>query len=245
LAVLTSLGLARKPERLGVGTEYVYPIGDNPPDRGIIFVGRRVPAGYGWAFPTADGKLRVGVGVIQPDTDASPRKLLDDVVNRPKLLKRLGLHLEGTPEVHSGILPSAPFEDRLVFGNVIRVGDSANFATPTVGEGIRHCIEYGRLLGEELGKTLQTGSRRPLRRYERAVLRRMKRDYKWGFLINSRAAKYTPKDWNNSVRRMRLVEPEALAALMRNELGWRKISRMMLMGARQWWRHRGPGARRS
>jgi digeranylgeranylglycerophospholipid reductase len=234
-AVLRALGLTQKPERLGVGTEYEYPIGTNAPDRAIVFVGRKVPSGYGWAFPTNVGTLRVGVGVIQPDTDASPRKLLDAVVANEKLLKRYGLSLPDTPlEVHSGILPSVAYDDRMVFGNVIRVGDSANFATPTLGEGIRHCIELGRVLGAALGETLKTGSRRPLKAYERRARRKLKRDYKWGFLINTRISEFTPQRWNASVRRMGVVGPEAVTGLFRNEFSRAKIARMVMAGGRRW-----------
>ena len=225
-AVLDSLGLAQKPERLAVGTEYEYPLGENAPDRAIIFVGDKVPAGYGWVFSTGRDTLRIGVGVIQPDTDESPRDLLDAVIKDKPYLERLGLKLDGEPVVHSGILPSVAYDDRLVFGNVVRVGDSANFATPTMGEGIRICIELGSLLGEQLGKAVKTGQRGPLETYERLCRDKLKRDYKWGFLVNTRAAKYTRDKWNASVRRMGRVEPEVIVATLRGEFPIVKIARM-------------------
>lgn len=58
-AVMVALGLGEKPGRLGVGTEYEYPIGANPPDRAIVFVGTKALAGYGWAFPSPYGTIRV------------------------------------------------------------------------------------------------------------------------------------------------------------------------------------------
>lgn len=237
-AVLSALGLRQKPERLGVGTEYEYPLGNNQPNRTLIFVGRLVPSGYGWVFPSVDGKIRIGVGVIQPDTDASPRKLLDAVVNNEKLLKRFGVELEGPPKVHSGILPSVPYDDELVFGNVIRVGDSANFATPTLGEGIRICIELGWDLGEQLGRSVKTGRAAPLKAYERKARRQLKRSYKWGFLVNSRMASFTPQHWNASVRRMSSVGSEQLTAMMRNEFSNQKIARMSWNMGRMWLRRK-------
>lgn len=238
-AVLDSLGLVAKPERLAVGTEYEYPMGRNADDRVIAFVGSKVPAGYGWAFGTAHGTMRIGVGVIQPDTDASPRALLDAVVADRAYLARMGLVLEGPPlVVHSGILPSVAYDDRLVFGRAIRVGDSANFATPTLGEGIRVCIEFGRLLGEKLGEAASTGQDAPLREYERACRRRLKRDYKWGFLVNTRAARYTPAQWNAAVRRMGQAGPDALIATFRGEFPRAKIARMVLNFLRLYLRSR-------
>ncbi len=237
-AVLNALGLVSKPQRLGVGTEYEYPLGDNAPDRALIFVGKKVLSGYGWVFPTVLGTLRVGVGVIQPDTDKSPRELLDAVVKDKAYTDRLGLKLEGEPIVHSGILPSVAYDDRLVFGKVIRVGDSANFATPTLGEGIRICMDLGRLLGEQLGLAVKTGRDRPLKTYERRCRRKLKRDYKWGFHVNMRAAKYTHEDWNASVRRMRHLGPDALVATFRGEFPPLKIARIFLSVIRPYLRSR-------
>ncbi len=239
LAVLRSLGLAEaRPGRLGVGTEYEYPLGDNAPDRGIIFLGSKVPSGYGWAFATALGTLRIGVGVIQPDTDASPRKLLDAVVADAALLARYGIKLEGTPIVHSGILPSVAFDSRMVWGNAIRVGDSANFATPTAGEGIRICIELGRVLGEQLGRAIETGRNAPLKVYERRARRQLKTNYKWGFLINTRIARYGPKEWNASVRRMAKLDTASVTGLLRNDFSRKKIMAMAAAGGRAWVRAR-------
>ena len=239
VAVLRALGLtSARPERLGVGTEYEYPLGDNAPNRGIIFLGEKVPSGYGWAFATALGTLRIGVGVIQPDTDASPRKLLDAVVADKELLKRYKLNLEGEPVVHSGILPSVAFEERMVWGRVIRVGDSANFATPTAGEGIRICIELGRVLGEQLGQAVKSGSDKPLRAYERRARRQLKTNYKWGFLINTRIAKYGPNEWNASVRRMAKLDTASVTGLLRNDFSRKKIMAMASAGGRAWVRAR-------
>ncbi len=239
VAVLRALGLTEaRPERLGVGTEYEYPLGDNAPDRGIIFLGSGVPSGYGWAFATARGTLRIGVGVIQPDTDASPRKLLDAVVANEALLKRYKLKLEGEPVVHSGILPSVAFEERMLWGRVIRVGDSANFATPTAGEGIRVCIELGRVLGEQLGEAVKTGRDAPLKVYERRAKRQLKTNYKWGFVINTRIAKYGPAEWNASVRRMAKLDTASVTGLLRNDFSRKKILAMASAGGKAWVRSR-------
>ena len=77
-AVLDDLDLKEKLDRSGVGFEYEYPIGTNKADYAILFVGSSVLSGYGWVFPTADGRIRVGVGVIHPNTDVSPKKLMSD-----------------------------------------------------------------------------------------------------------------------------------------------------------------------
>lgn len=216
-AVLASLGLAPKPARTGVGIEHEYPIGANDPNRGLLFVGRDAPSGYGWVFPTPDKRLRVGIGVIHPDTEASPRDMLERFL-ASDAVRRLGLTLDGPPlEVNAGSLPSIPYDRRLVYGTVIRTGDSANFATPTVGEGIRICMDLGRTLGKALGETLATGSPKPLHRYERICHRRLSRNYRLGFQANTRIATYDPADWDRTVHRLARLTETQLVALLRSE----------------------------
>lgn len=231
-AVLHSLGLSKKPERLGVGIEYEYPLGNNDPTRAFIFFGDSAPSGYGWGFPTPEGKFRLGVGVINPDTGLSPRDVMNVVMaNDPE--QRFGLDLSGDYTVNSGILPSVAYDPKLVFGNVIRVGDSANFATPTMGEGIRICIEFGRLLGKNLGKTVKTGNRWHLWRYEWACRIRMQKDYFFGFLMNTRGAQnLSSEQWDQSVMRMSRVEAGTFIDTLRSEFRFKKMFLMVFFSAK-------------
>lgn len=225
--VLHALGLGKKPERLAIGIEYEYPLGKNDPTRAFIFFGDSAPSGYGWGFPTVDGKFRLGNGVISPDTDLSPRDVMEKVLaNDPE--QRFGIDLSGDYTVISGILPSVAYEPKLVFGNAIRVGDSANFATPTMGEGIRVCIEFGRLLGEHLGKAVKTGHRWHLWKYEWACRIRMQKDYFFGFVMNTRVSQnYKTDQWDKSVQRISRVEEGLFIQTMRSEFRFKK---MFLMG---------------
>lgn len=216
-AVLESLGLGSKPDRYGVGIEYEYPIADNDPHRALLFVGSDALSGYGWVFPTTDGRIRVGIGIIHPDNTDSPRDLMAHFLASGSPA-RFGVTLDGEPLLkNAGVIPSVAYENDLVYGNVIRVGDSANFATPTVGEGIRICIELGELLGRELGRAIQIGSNKPLKSYEAACRKELAFNYRIGFLANKKISTYTPEDWDRSIRRLaRLSEAEAVG-LMRSE----------------------------
>ncbi|MCP5037320.1 MAG: NAD(P)/FAD-dependent oxidoreductase [Rhodobacteraceae bacterium] len=242
-AVLVALGLREKPTRLAVGIEYEFPLGNNRPDRAFIFTGKTVPSGYGWGFPTPEGTFRLGVGVIHPETDASPRALIDHIMaTDPE--KRFGVDLSGEYIVNGGILPSVAYDPKLVFGNVIRVGDSANFATPTLGEGIRVCIEFGRVLGKDLGKSVKTGRRWPLWHYEWRCRFRMQKDYFLGFVVNRRIAHFTPQNWNKSVSRFGRVDEDVLTEAMRSEFRFSKILRMAYFAVRDGTRHRLRNRRR-
>lgn len=222
-AVITALGLGQKPNRLGVGIEYEFPIRNYAKNRAILFVGSTALTGYGWIFPTPDQKLRLGIGVINPDTDLSPRKVMDAFVHGGHA-ERYNIEIPEDYEVNSGIIPSIPYDPRLVYGNVVRTGDAANFATPTVGEGIRIAIEFGRKLGAEVTAHL-AGDTHALRRYEQNAERTFTRDYKFGFMANKRIAGYGPDRWNKSVKRLSRLSESEMTALLRSNFHWSTIAR--------------------
>lgn len=217
-AVVTALGLGEKPARQGIGVEHEYEMLAGPRQRAVLFVGDDVLGGYGWIFPAPHGRVRIGAGVIHPDVDSSPREIMDSLVT-PEFLDRYGLTLGELVHNNAGILPSVAYEPRLVHGRVIRVGDTANFATPTVGEGIRQAIGFGRLLGAQLGQALETGDDAPLRSYEKRCARAFRRDYFMGFRANKRIAGYGSAEWDRSIRRIRRLSEHQMASLIRSEFG--------------------------
>jgi digeranylgeranylglycerophospholipid reductase len=230
-AVMSAMGLGARPTRVGVGVEYDFHMPQGVSNRAVLLVGAQALSGYGWIFPAPNNTLRIGVGVIQPDTDVSPRTLMQNLIT-PQFLERHDLQLGEQLRSNAGIIPSIPYERRLVYDRVIRCGDSANFATPTVGEGIRQAMEFGRLLGQRLGQSLTSNNPAPLRAYERAARRRFARDYRLGFMTNQRMAQYTPDDWERSIRRIARLSEHEMAMLLRSEFTPRALLRT---AAKQLW----------
>ncbi|MEM7439951.1 MAG: NAD(P)/FAD-dependent oxidoreductase [Pseudomonadota bacterium] len=227
MAALEKLGLAQKPTRTGVGFEYEFPRGSFQHDRAVLFVGSAALTGYGWIFPTPGARLRLGIGVIHPDTDLSPRGVMQ-AFKGSGAADRFGLSIPDEAETHAGVIPSVAYAPELVFGNLMRVGDSANMATPTVGEGIRIAITEGRALGAALGQAIH-GNRRPLAMWERAATRHYSRNYRFGLMMNHRIAGYTPERWDKSVARLaRLGEAEMVAAV-RSEFAPRMVARTIAL----------------
>jgi len=223
-AALNALGLAKPGMRQGIGTEYEYPIGDYDPDRAILFVGTPVLSGYGWVFPTHYGTLRLGVGVIKPDTNANPKQLMTQLL-QSDYLTRLGVPYPKDYEVNSGILPSVAFDPKCVFGNVIRVGDAANCATPIAGEGIRIAIEQGRALGLALSQKTALA----LTQFERAYAKKYARNYRIGFWLNSRVANYVASDWDKSVRRIQAMNASRFTQLLRSQFHFKRLIRTVYL----------------
>ncbi|MEM7472420.1 MAG: NAD(P)/FAD-dependent oxidoreductase [Pseudomonadota bacterium] len=211
-AVLDSLGLNTTPARDAVGIEYEYPVSGAMMHRAVLFFGAFALTGYGWAFPTNYGTMRLGVGVIRPDSDASPKDMMAALLASDQL-ERMEIPRPEGEHVNAGTIPSIAYEKQLVYGDVIRVGDSANMATPTLGEGIRICIEQGRLLGE----ALSARSPKALAAWERQAGRKLALNYRIGFWINQAAARYTTRNWERSLRRMERLPGHELMAYFRSD----------------------------
>lgn len=221
-AVIADQGHAPKPQRIGVGIEYEMPIGEMRPDTGILFLGSAVPSGYGWAFPDTHGHIRIGAGIIKPDVNINPRVLLDQFL-ASSAPARMGLVPGDILQVNAGTLPSEPYDKRLVYGDIVRTGDAANFATPTVGEGLRIVIEYGRLLGTALTAKLCQNDTRALRRYESHCAKALVHNYRIGFETNKRIARYGPDDFDATVRRIASLSETEAVALIRSEFPSRML----------------------
>jgi flavin-dependent dehydrogenase len=210
--VLESLGLNKKPARDAVGIEYEYPAQDFDMRRAILFFGAFALSGYGWAFPTNYGTIRLGVGVIRPASDQSPRNMMNALLASNQL-ERMGIPRPDGHHVNAGTIPSVAYEKQLVYGDVIRVGDSANMATPTLGEGLRICIEQGRLLGQ----ALSARTPKALSDWENRANSKLALNYKIGFWVNQAAARYTTQNWERSLDRMARLPSEELMDYFRND----------------------------
>jgi digeranylgeranylglycerophospholipid reductase len=132
-------------------------------------------------------------------------------------LARFGITLSGAYEVNAGTIPSEPYSDKMLYGNVIRVGDSANFATPTVGEGIRIAIKFGRLLGPALARALARNDRSGLVDYEVQCKKTLKTNYYFGYVANKKIATYAIDEWDASVRRLSRLTEYEITCLLRSE----------------------------
>jgi digeranylgeranylglycerophospholipid reductase len=218
-SVMQSLELGLRPERLGVGAE-VEAVSEGDPGRAVLFVGDEFcPAGYGWMFPTRKGTVRVGVGVIRPDSLASPRPLLEQFI-QSRAAKGMGLRLTGPVERHFGVIPSDGPCRRVVYDRVIAVGDSVGQALPLVGEGIRYCVEAGRCAGAALADALRDSGRYPehLRRYETWWQRGYYRAFVRAQRVNEHISHYHDRQWDDKVSFLELLDGDAMAAFLRMDL---------------------------
>ena len=130
----------------------------------IFFNKEFAPGGYVWIYPTGKDSAKVGVGV----TKGYPRTYLEKFINESSLSERLnGIKTEYI----AGALPIRGLREKLYFGNILLVGDSAGMADPVTGAGINNAILSGEIAGKTIIKALKNNDMRILSEYETNIRR--------------------------------------------------------------------------
>ncbi|HMC67749.1 MAG TPA: NAD(P)/FAD-dependent oxidoreductase, partial [Mycobacteriales bacterium] len=211
-------GLRPGNERSAVGMEQELYAPGYDQDEAVFWLGDDVaPGGYGWAFPVGEGRVRLGVGVVRPESDAEPRVLLD------------GLHAAfaallapGTPaspiEMHSGLMPVLPPTAATLVGDgFVSVGDAAGQGSTLLGEGIRYAIQAGRLAGRAIASAGGDYTPAGLSSYPKEWKRQMGRDLAISYAVNTRICQFHDDDWDRVVRRLERLTPRQAARVFASD----------------------------
>ena len=218
--LLKNAGLDPGFERFGVGAEYDMYAPHCDEDEAVLLVGGRVaPSGYAWVFPWGRHRVRVGVGIIHPDSREDPNQFLDRLVSEAD---RYGVNLKGAQPIehHHGLIPSERFADRFVGDGILAVGDSAGHASSLLGEGIRWAIEAGRMAGEVAAKAIHSGdvSRKALEPFETRWLKRHGRDLRLAHKINQRIAHWNDQKWDDRMDLIQRLTPDQFVEALKTNL---------------------------
>ncbi|HET7529463.1 MAG TPA: NAD(P)/FAD-dependent oxidoreductase [Mycobacteriales bacterium] len=216
-------GLRPGNDRSAVGMEVELRAPGYDADEAVFWLGDAVaPGGYGWAFPTGEGRVRLGVGVVRPESDAEPRALL------ARLLEVFRAHAGGPAapvgalEMHSGLMPViAPTATRLAADGLLVVGDAGGQGSTLLGEGIRYAIAAGRLAGESLVRARGDYTAGGLAAYPREWHRRTRRDLAISYAVNTRICRFGDDDWDRAVRRMEHLTARQAARLFASDFSVR------------------------
>ena len=227
-AVLAAaVGMHPPYEGRAVGAELDLAAPHAPAGTCWLIVGERLaPHGYAWVFPYRPGRVRVGVGVIRPDSDADPRRLLGAVLGLPALTGPL----RGAQPVeqHAGLIPVAPLRSPIVGAGVVCVGDSASHASSLVGEGIRYALAAGAQAGRAVAEAVRTGEPAPLRRFERDWHRRHRRDFAVAWRVNRALTHFVDARWDAAVSAIGETPSWFVTASLRTDFRPRHIVRLAL-----------------
>ena len=225
-------GLRREFERHGVGAEVDLVSARWPQDTIALLFGRLAgPAGYGWIFPHGDERVRLGVGVIRPDTNYDARQALQNLLEYARTAFQLETNAQ--LEIHTGAIPSVAPLERASSDGLLVVGDAAALVSTLLGEGIRFAIELGRLAGEVAVQANQAGifDARFLARFDKMWRARYGRMFSWGQRLNRRLAQYDDEKWNAKIRMLAQLPADVIPALLQGRVWERKLIAAL-------WRHR-------
>lgn len=215
-------GLRPRNERSAVGIELELRAPGYDADEAVFWLGDTVaPGGYGWAFPCGDGRVRLGVGVVRPDSEAEPRVLLDGLLDAFRSIAGTATPA-GALELHSGLMPVIPPRaTQLVGDGLVVVGDAAGQGSTLLGEGIRYAISAGRLAGEALVAAGGDYSAHGLAAYPRQWRRSAGRDLAISYAVNTRIVGYRDADWDRAIRRLDRLTARQAARVFASEFSVR------------------------
>jgi digeranylgeranylglycerophospholipid reductase len=208
------VGLRPGNERSAVGMELELYAPAYDQEEVIFWLGDDVaPGGYGWAFPCGDGRVRLGVGVVRPGSDAEPRVLLEGL--RAEFTTLVGPAAgQGVLEMHSGLMPVLPPNaTTLVADGIVVTGDAAGQGSTLLGEGIRYAILAGRGAGAAIVAAGGDYTVRGLASYPREWRRMSGRNLKISYAVNERICRFGDDDWDRVIRRMDKLTPRQAAAV--------------------------------
>jgi digeranylgeranylglycerophospholipid reductase len=224
--IATHLGLRPPAMRSAVGHEQEVHAPRYDQDEALLVVGDEVaPGGYGWAFPCGQGRVRLGVGVVRPDSDADPHALMDSLIDRVPALRR-STERSGPLEVHAGVMPAAnPAATPLVAPGLLLAGDAGIQGSTLLGEGIRHAVAAGRLAGAFGAEALAGGgtpTAEALATYPDAWHRQIGRRMDVAYRLHLRVCRYDDADWARVLDAVALLRPAQVARALAGDLtpGW-------------------------
>jgi len=216
-----SLGIALPWKRFGAGAEYEAYVDKVDSDTWHLMVGSQYsPAGYAWVFPLGKNKVRIGVGVGKPNSQADASKLLVELLEkRPRPLADLGRIVP--VEFHYGLIPNEGLRESTIDDNLIMVGDSAGQANPLVLEGIRYAIEFGRAAGKIGAEAILQGdvSKESLRSYEGAMKKAIGSKIAAAVKVQYRWLNLSDQEWDKEIEIIGELSAEEFLDFIKAEFG--------------------------
>jgi digeranylgeranylglycerophospholipid reductase len=222
--------------RYGLGAEYDFFWPAWPQDTVAFLFGSLAPQGYGWIFPHGDSRVRIGIGVIHPDTNAEPRHLLNRILTQ-KEIAGYPVASHAALEFHFGTIPVTPPLQKTFAAGLMVVGDAGGLLSTLLGEGIRFALDVGRMAGETAvaahhAKRFDADF---LARFDERWRRAYGKLFRRGFELNNRLTQYNDDAWNEKIKLLAGLPAEVIPALLQGEfpapLWWRfrkKLGRAML-----------------
>ncbi|MCL7413395.1 MAG: NAD(P)/FAD-dependent oxidoreductase [ANME-2 cluster archaeon] len=137
----------------------------------IFFDADYAPGGYVWIYPTGPDSANVGLGITISGSK-SPHEYLDAFIEESDISGRLDGEIS---KYIAGALPISGLREKLVYDNILLVGDSAGMADPVTGAGINSAMLAGEVAGNVIIRALKHDDMMLLGQYETRVRRLLAR----------------------------------------------------------------------
>jgi digeranylgeranylglycerophospholipid reductase len=199
-------GIASEWKRYGVGAEYECYCDDIDSTTWTLMVGQKYSdAGYAWLFPLSKNRVRIGVGIGRPESNAEPLEKLHEIIeNRFKPLDAVEVGKIQPIELHYGFIPNEGLRRSSIADGLIMVGDTAGQSNPLVLEGIRYAIEFGRLAGKVGANSLsQNSDRESLLEYEQSWRAKAESKIQSALKVQMRWLGLTDDQWDKEIEILR------------------------------------------
>jgi digeranylgeranylglycerophospholipid reductase len=199
-------GMASNWKRYGVGAEYECYCDDIDSTTWVLMVGQKYSdAGYAWVFPLSPNRVRIGVGIGRPESNAEPLERLHKIIEkRFKPLDTIGQGKIQPLELHYGFIPNQGVRPNSIADGLIMVGDSAGQSNPLVLEGIRYAIDFGRLAGKVGADSLsQNSDKESLVEYERSWKAKVESKIQSALKVQMRWLGLTDEEWDKEIEILR------------------------------------------
>ncbi|HVX03365.1 MAG TPA: NAD(P)/FAD-dependent oxidoreductase [Nitrososphaera sp.] len=222
-------GMAGEWKRYGVGAEYECYCDNVDSALWTLMVGKRYSeAGYAWIFPLSKNRVRIGVGIGRPESQADPLDKLHEILEkRLKPLDKLG-KIQPV-ELHYGFIPNEGARTSTVADGLLLVGDSAGQANPLVLEGIRYAIEFGRLAGEVGARSLEAGAtRESLLDYEKTWKAKVASKISSALKVQSRWIGLSDSEWDREIEILRDMSSDEFIDFVKAEFTAGKMMKLAL-----------------
>ena len=205
--------------RYGYGAEYDLYAPNYPQDELFLIMGSAfAPRGYAWAFPRGNGRVRLGVGVLHPDSNEDARVYLDRILREMPQLKDK-FRGASPVEYHTGLFPSEGPVERFSRDGLLLAGDAGGHGSTLVGEGIRFAIYAGQMAGAVAAEAIKSGdtSAASLARFDKRWRARFGRDMDIAYMINKHIASYSDAQWDGALDLMKRLTPMQMAQALRGD----------------------------
>lgn len=215
--ITRKLGYMDEITSYGYGAEYEIITGTWKQDHvALLFGSHFAPNGYGWIFPCGEHRVRIGTGIIFPETKQDPVALLDRFMESNDDIARI-LRPYSLIEVHLGSVPNSGVIRQTYADHFLTVGDSAGHVSGIAGEGIRYAMDIGRMAGKVAAQAvLSNHTTAPyLKRYEQMWKKKYLKNFRISHLINQRIRQFTDEEWNERIKLLKKVDREIVISLMK------------------------------